>query len=88
MAGRGRPYTYEEIVCDLRDDGKLEWHKIFVMLAKTTIGGQRIWGRCYMKIIATPVTTTDSTFGAYELERVYATCKEVFQDRLRNSDES
>ena len=87
MAGRGRPYTYEEIVRDLRDDGKLEWHKIFAILAKTTISGQRIWGRCYMKIIAEPVDDGKS-FGAYELERVYATHKEVFQDKLRNSDES
>jgi len=82
MAGRGRSLTYEEIVCDLRDDGKLEWHKAFVVLAKTTIGGQRIWGRCYMKIIATPTTTTTHTFGAYEIERVYATHKEVFRDKL------
>jgi len=87
MAGRGRPLTYEEIVCDLRDDGKLEWHKTFVVFAKTSIEGKTLRGFCYKKTIAHPVidtTTMLHLFGAYKLERVYATRKEVFQDKLRN----
>ena len=95
MPGRGRSPTYEEIVCDLRDDGKLEWHKTFVVFAKTSVEGKRIRGRCYTKIVATPITDPEyfekygnSIFGAYDLEYLYATHKEVFEDKLRNCDES
>ena len=89
MAMRGRPYTYEEVVADLRDNGALEWHKVFVVRAKSSIGGKSIRGFCYKKTIARPVDYgRANAFGAYSLQIVYATHKEAFQDKLRNSNES
>jgi len=84
MAGRGRSHTHKEIIGDLRDHGKLEWHKTFIVFAKTSIEGKSIRGFRYMKIIAHPVINAETLFGAYEIERVYATHKEVFRDKLRN----
>ena len=85
MAGRGRSYTYEEIVCDLRDGGKLEWHKTFIVFARRSIEGKTIRGSCYKKTIAHPVKYSHpNSLGAYEIEVVYATRKEVFRDKLRN----
>lgn len=87
MPGKERSLTHTEIVLDLRDDGKLDWHKTFVIFAKTSIKGKTIRGRCYTKIIARPINDGKS-FGAYELESVYATPLEVFRYKLENSNEN
>ena len=87
MPRRGRPPTHEEIVLDLQDDGKLEWHTTYVVLKKRSIGGKMIRGNCYTKLIAHEIKN-GQTFGNYELERLYATKKEMFKDTLRYENES
>jgi len=81
MPRRGRPPTYREIVLDLQDDGKLDWYRTFVLWEKTSIGGEKIRGRCYEKVIAEEL---GGSWGEYDLQYVYATAKEVFKEVLAN----
>ena len=83
MPGRGRMPTYEEMKEELREDGKLDWHKTIVFRKKSSVYHTLIRGRCYTKIIVHKIFSP-SRFGNYAFQRLYATHEEMFRHILEH----